>query len=50
MSASSFALLMVGNLLLSRWNPLEFVVSMAFTKHLINPSFLWKEERISSWD
>lgn len=50
MSSFSFAPLMVGKFLLRRWNPSEFVVSMAFTKHLVNPSFLWKEEGISSWD
>jgi hypothetical protein len=41
---------MLGNFLLRHWNPFEFVVSVASTKHLINPSFLWKEEGISSWN
>ena len=41
----SFAVLMLGNFLLFYWNPFEFVLAMAVTKHLINPSSMWKGGR-----
>ena len=27
------------------WNPFEFVLAMALTKHLINPSYMWETGR-----
>jgi hypothetical protein len=40
--------LMLRNFLLRYWNPFEFVLAMAFTKHLNNPSFMWRGGKISS--
>jgi hypothetical protein len=45
MLSFSSAALMLGNLLLRYWNNFEFVLAMAFTKHLINSSFMWRGGR-----
>src|SRR5215469_15945385 len=42
MASSSSAVLMLGNFLLRYRNPSNISYPMAFTKHLINSSFMWR--------
>jgi len=42
MPSLSSAVLMLGKFLLMYWNPFEFILTMAFTKHLIISGFMWR--------